>query len=92
MGDIADMMLDGTLCQGCGEYLDRIGGFPQFCVSCQAQQSIDVHGRPDFGVETKPAYVPDPINIHCPDCGRKVKRVGLADHRRDSHGVRNQCT
>ena len=39
MGDIADMMLDGTLCEGCGESLfdDELGqnthseGTPDYC-------------------------------------------------------------
>jgi len=34
MGDVADMMLDGTLCQGCGEYLGDGEGCPMFCESC----------------------------------------------------------
>jgi hypothetical protein len=33
MGEIADMMLDGTLCEGCGEFIDDDGaeGFPRYC-------------------------------------------------------------
>lgn len=31
MGEIADMMLDGTLCEGCGEYLGEGMGFPDYC-------------------------------------------------------------
>lgn len=32
MGDIADMMLDGTLCEACGVYLDGAGeGYPRYC-------------------------------------------------------------
>ncbi|MFW5945044.1 MAG: hypothetical protein ACOCTU_07265 [Bacteroidota bacterium] len=34
MGEIADMMLDGTLCECCGVYLDpdeTPPGFPQYC-------------------------------------------------------------
>lgn len=33
MGEIAEMMLDGTLCEGCGEYIDGEGaeGFPRYC-------------------------------------------------------------
>lgn len=35
MGEIAEMMLDGTLCEGCGEYLDGGGmGFPMRCGGC----------------------------------------------------------
>lgn len=32
MGEIADMMLDGTLCEGCGEFIEGdASGFPRYC-------------------------------------------------------------
>ena len=32
MGDVADMMLDGLLCEGCGVFLDgEEPGFPRYC-------------------------------------------------------------
>ncbi len=33
MGEIADMMMDGTICAGCGEYLDHGegDGIPRYC-------------------------------------------------------------
>lgn len=36
MGDIADMMLDGTMCECCGEFIDEDPpGYPQYCsLSC----------------------------------------------------------
>lgn len=36
MGEIADMMLDGTLCEGCGELIDDGDGdgFPRRCAGC----------------------------------------------------------
>ena len=39
MGEIAEMMLDGTLCEGCGEFLDNGSpGFPQYCAGCRPPQ------------------------------------------------------
>lgn len=42
MGDIAEMMLDGTLCSSCGEYLEEgenidqvISGIPNDCYGCK---------------------------------------------------------
>lgn len=35
MGDIAEMMLNGTLCSGCGEYLGESEGFPKECEDCR---------------------------------------------------------
>ena len=41
MGEIADMMLDGTLCEGCGEYIDDEGyGVPRYCSDECAKDSI----------------------------------------------------
>jgi predicted amidophosphoribosyltransferase len=36
MGEIADMMLDGTLCQCCGAYIgdESNGDYPQYCAAC----------------------------------------------------------
>jgi len=36
MGDISEMMLDGTLCASCGEYIG-MGEMdcPQFCEDCE---------------------------------------------------------
>ena len=37
MGEIADMMLDGTMCQWCGEWLhggEDGPGYPGLCASC----------------------------------------------------------
>lgn len=41
MGEIAEMMLDGTMCQGCGEWLcdgEDGAGFPGFCEACQPKE------------------------------------------------------
>jgi endogenous inhibitor of DNA gyrase (YacG/DUF329 family) len=38
MGEIADMMLDGTMCAGCGEWMDdgEDGpGYPCCCEACK---------------------------------------------------------
>lgn len=36
MGEIAEMMLDGTLCAGCGVYLDEEpAGYPVYCDDCE---------------------------------------------------------
>ncbi|MCG1009254.1 hypothetical protein J4760_04200 [Salinicoccus sp. ID82-1] len=41
MGEIADMMLDGTLCEGCGVVFDDIvageeePGYPRTCEDCK---------------------------------------------------------
>lgn len=34
MGEVAEMMLDGTLCDCCGTYLGEAEGFPKRCDDC----------------------------------------------------------
>jgi len=71
MGEIAEMMLDGTLCEGCGEFLGAGTGYPVRCGSCQNE------GQPQRKAAVRKAV--------CPTCGRKVKEIGLAQHIRDAH-------
>jgi len=43
MGDIADMMLEGILCEGCGEFIDEDGdeGVPRYCSEvCAASRGM----------------------------------------------------
>lgn len=76
MGEIAEMMLDGTMCQSCGEWLhggEDGPGIPGFCFSCQPDALLN---------EGPPSRKP----FVCPDCNRRFrKEVGLKDHRRDAH-------
>lgn len=70
MGDIADMMLEGDLCQGCGEYMGEGDGFPVWCASC----------------EPAPKSNPAADKCPCTLCGKRVKFAGLKDHMRVVHG------
>lgn len=42
MGEIADMMLEGTLCTGCGKYLGDGDGYPEYCSSCEKDYLSEV--------------------------------------------------
>lgn len=35
MGEVAEMMLDGTLCSSCGAYVGEMGGVPVTCRDCR---------------------------------------------------------
>jgi len=39
MGDAAEMVLDGILCQVCGEYIGEAVGYPRNCESCGGEGS-----------------------------------------------------
>lgn len=71
MGDIADMMLEGALCEGCGVYMGNGNGFPQRCGSCRQAAR-----RP-----------PPDARVPCPTCGKVMKAAGLSNHHKDAHGV-----
>ncbi len=80
MGDIADMMLDGTMCQVCGEYLftDPPAGYPVTCAGCGGDVMDDT-----------PVNTPkDPKTVACPEplCERKFRnRQAAAQHWVDKH-------
>ena len=43
MGEVAEMMIEGILCQMCGAYIDDdFGGFPRYCSkSCERNGEAD---------------------------------------------------
>lgn len=47
MGDVSDMMLDGTLCEQCGTYLGNAVDHPRLCPGCQrdARQRAQAQAR-----------------------------------------------
>lgn len=45
MGEIAEMMLDGTLCQCCGEFLGAEDGYPQSCRACESVEDKPQKGK-----------------------------------------------
>ena len=53
MGEIADMMLDGTLCECCGVYIEtgEPPGFPRYC----SQQCL-IDRTPDLTPERRAEY------------------------------------
>ncbi len=80
MGDYADMVLKGLMCQGCGEYIgDDQGnglGFPTWCPACNKQN--------------KEAAFNDLASAEfaCSNCNRSFKdEVSLDQHYRDKHGM-----
>ena len=75
MGEIAEMMLDGTLCEQCGTFMGDGDGFPTVCHGC----------APKFGFAATSAQAMNPAKMNCPKCKKRIKIVGLSDHMRDAH-------
>ena len=83
MGDIADMMLDGTLCQCCGVALGSDNDYPTSCQSC-AQDELQ-REREEKKAENI-AKNARQQKAKCAVCGKKVKIIGMFDHVKDVHG------
>jgi hypothetical protein len=101
MGEYAEMMLDGTCCSSCGEFLDIDGlaagvfepsGFPQMCEACarEERRSERLPRGDRYAVKTPKLQQPgDPIRqgdrMACPFCVKRVKVAGFGDHMLDQH-------
>lgn len=72
MGEIAEMMLDGTMCAGCGEWLhdgEDGPGYPEYCASCRKQ-----------------GYADHEAEHECPTCSKLFgSDYAMNQHRRDAH-------
>lgn len=41
MGEVAEMMLDGTLCEQCGTFIGEPVGYPRLCEDCVTDDDYD---------------------------------------------------
>jgi len=83
MGEIAEMMLDGTLCEGCGVFLNaEPTGYLCRCRSCEAEAKTERAAR---NVAANKKMHAEQKKIPCTICGRKVKTIGMANHMKDAH-------
>lgn len=79
MGEIAEMMMDGALCEGCGVFLNAVApGYPCYCSKqCRADRTP--------AAPPKKVAKPVAAKIKCPVCARKVTQAGLPDHIKALH-------
>ena len=94
-GDVADAMLDGTLCEGCGEFIGSPVGYPVRCAGCKQDDPVDADQSAYEWVRSRSQAVPDPklipvdqnsrATVSCHSCQKKVKEVGLGRHVKDAH-------
>ena len=77
MGEIADAMLDGTLCAGCGDYLGRDDGFPIYCAGC----------KPHFPENAPKSDPTGSFSCQIDGCRERFRtKAAKRDHRRQKHG------
>lgn len=98
MGEIADMMLDGTMCQVCGEHnpdlLAHLEKHAPGGGECKVPWDppgypITCTGCGGDVMDSEPVNVKDPKTVACPDpvCERKFRnRNAAAQHWVDAHG------
>lgn len=75
MGEIADQIVGGEICQLCLCPGDGPMGFPFTCGDCE---------RADKGAE-KPRPSKAGNKTRCPKCSRRVKKTGLYSHLNEAH-------
>lgn len=93
MGEIAEAMLDGTMCCQCGEYIGSDSGFPILCGGGKREErrqpSVGRGSRYTVKAAPKIAQPGDAIRkgdtMACPFCVKRVKVVGFGQHMLDQH-------
>ncbi|KXJ56556.1 MAG: hypothetical protein AXW12_00555 [Thalassospira sp. Nap_22] len=78
MGEIAEAMLNGDLCEGCGCELGFDQGYPGYCGACG--------GGAVVAEITAPVTKARKIRCNCPECGKSFKASAISNHIRDAHG------
>lgn len=97
MGDITDMMLDGTLDCETGEYIgdsnkevfgEEVPGFP---VSYEKDSEYNPNNYQKKQLKRPNCTTQDGIpifrsgKINCPECNKLIKKIGLPQHMKDKH-------
>lgn len=87
MGEIADAMLEGALCQGCGEYLGEDGVGPRYCAGCKAPAPMHyTTPRQRRALANRPEVIDARKPFQCGTCGRRFKVASaVSQHARDVH-------
>jgi len=71
VGDIADLIIDGGMCETCGEIFDESSGFPRQCKDCKTEIVKSKH-------KTKP-------RVACGKCGKMIAVTGMVQHYNAKH-------
>ena len=92
MGEVADMMLGGELCEGCGVWLEgEADGIPRYCtIQCAKDRGAGIAQVVESGQrKANRVWTPAPKKPkeQCAICKAWIKSVGMKDHQRDKHQI-----
>lgn len=89
MGEYAEMMLDGTCCEACGEFIGNSIGYPRYCCkACEPADYISLRGalRRSLKPHQREERQRHLVKAHVCECGKRFRfATALAQHQRDKH-------
>lgn len=87
MGEYAEMMLDGTCCASCGDFIDTDNGFATFCHGCAGDFGVEaLTGLPITSPRKRRGLPETAKPCVCGTCGKSFKSKGARrQHRRSLH-------
>lgn len=86
MGEIAEMMLNGDMCEACGVWLDGEGsGYPRYC-SPECAAGRGAYFEPDQHASPRPKK--SRRKHACPDCLKRFRSMhAMKQHWHDMHSA-----
>jgi hypothetical protein len=82
MGEYAEMMIDGTCCCSCGEFLGDGDGIPSYCASCQSEPLKNNVMRAN-SLKPKPEKI---VSCAHTECHKKfIDQNAMKNHLRTFH-------
>lgn len=87
-GEVAELMLDGALCEGCGGFIDGLApGHPRYC-SKDCEPVPETKGESRANRRRAAALKDSPRTFMCPSCPKGFRCAEAVDqHIRDKHGA-----
>jgi len=80
VGDYAEMMLDGTCCCSCGEFLGGGSGYAEYCFECKPDEPVRASNK---------VKLPKTIKCSHVSCARKfASDDAMRQHVHNFHTVR----
>lgn len=92
MGEIADLILEGEICQECCQHIDNMphAGHPRYCTDCGGDPQYN--GAVKRGSKWRKKILQSEPDTKCPTCGKKLRgERGLKDHTNAGKAIGKLC-